>query len=306
MSLVCLPWSDSDVVVGPLPAGLQVVVYDGSGVPPRINEIEFFVPPYMGTDDSVAVMSQMPALAVVQTLTAGVDNIWPYLPSSATLCNARGVHDASTAELVVGLIIASLRRIPEFVLAQQQGQWLHGRYEALADRTVLIVGYGSVGEALERRLLPFEVSVVKVARTSRDDVHGFDELMGLLPQADVVVLLCPLTDSTRGLVDNTFITAMRPGALLVNASRGPVVQTDALVAALTAGRIRAALDVTDPEPLPADHPLWRAPGVLISPHVGGNTTAFLPRAYRLVRQQLERFAHGQPLQNVMTPTVSEA
>lgn len=306
MSVVCLPWSDADVVVGPVPDGVEVVVYDGTSAPPRIEEIEFFVPPYMGPEDTVAAMAGMPALKVVQTLTAGVDNIWPHLPAGATLCNARGVHDASTAELVVGLIIASLRRIPEFVRAQDSGVWLHGRYDALADRTVLIVGYGSVGEALERRLLPFEVDIVKVARTARGDVHGFDELVALLPQADVVVLLCPLTDSTRGLVDDAFIAAMRPGALLVNAARGPVVQTDALLAAVTAGRIRAALDVTDPEPLPANHPLWHAPGVLISPHVGGNTTAFLPRAYRLVRHQLERFAKGEPLANVMTAPVSGA
>jgi len=304
VSVVCLPWSDADVVVGPVPDGLDVVVYDGTGKPSRIEEIEFFVPPYMGPEPTLAVMAGMTSLRVAQTLTAGVDSVWPHLPAGVTLCNARGVHDASTAELVVGLIIASLRRIPEFVRAQDEGVWLHGRYEALADRTVLIVGYGSVGEALERRLLPFEVDVVKVARTARGEVHGFDELAGLLPQADVVVLLCPLTDTTRGLVDDTFIAAMRHGALLVNAARGPVVQTDALLAATNAGRIRAALDVTDPEPLPANHPLWHAPGVLISPHVGGNTTAFLPRAYRLVRQQLERFAAGESLVNVMTPTVS--
>ncbi len=235
----------------------------------------------------------------MQTLTAGVDNVWPYLPEGVTLCNAKGVHDASTAELVVGLMIASLRHFPEFVRAQESGEWTYGRYQALADKRVLIVGYGSVGHAIASRLAGFEVEVVAVARTARDDIHGYDELDSLLPTADVVVLVCPLTDETRGMVDSAFLARLKDGALLVNASRGPVVVTDDLLKEVTNERIRAALDVTDPEPLPPDHPLWRAPGVLISPHVGGNTSAFLPRAQRLVAAQLRRFATGEPLENVM-------
>jgi phosphoglycerate dehydrogenase-like enzyme len=210
------------------------------------------------------------------------------------------VHDASTAELAVGLMIASLRRFPEFVRAQETGDWLYGRYDALADKTVLIVGFGSVGEALEQRLIPFEVTIMKVARTARAGVSGFESLAQLLPQADVVVLTAPLTEQTRGLVDSEFISAMKQGALLVNVARGPVVNTEDLLAAVKTGRIKAALDVTDPEPLPADHELWRIPGVLISPHVGGNTTAFLPRAYRLVREQLQRYVANEPLHNIMT------
>jgi phosphoglycerate dehydrogenase-like enzyme len=210
------------------------------------------------------------------------------------------VHDASTAELAVGLTIASLRKFPEFVRAQESGDWLYGRYDALADKTVLIVGFGSVGEALEQRLIPFEVTIMKVARTARAGVSGFESLAQLLPQADVVVLTAPLTEQTRGLVDSEFIFAMKQGALLVNVARGPVVNTEDLLAAVKTGRIRAALDVTDPEPLPADHELWRTPGVLISPHVGGNTTAFLPRAYRLVREQLQRYVANEPLHNIMT------
>jgi phosphoglycerate dehydrogenase-like enzyme len=162
------------------------------------------------------------------------------------------------------------------------------------------VGFGSVGEALEQRLIPFEVTIMKVARTARAGVSGFESLAQLLPQADVVVLTAPLTEQTRGLVDSEFIFAMKQGALLVNVARGPVVNTEDLLAAVKTGRIRAALDVTDPEPLPADHELWRTPGVLISPHVGGNTTAFLPRAYRLVREQLQRYVANEPLHNIMT------
>ena len=300
MTLVCIPWSEPEVVASVIPAGVAWVTYDGTGEVPRSDEVDFFVPPYMGADHTLQVMEHMTSLKAVQTLTAGVDNVWAHLPSGVTLCNAKGVHDASTAELAVGLTIASLRKFPEFVRAQETGDWLYGRYDALADKTVLIVGFGSVGEALEQRLIPFEVTIVKVARTARAGVSGFESLAQLLPHADVVILTAPLTEQTRGLVNGDFIESMKPGALLVNVARGPVVNTEDLLAAVKTGRIKAALDVTDPEPLPADHELWRTPGVLISPHVGGNTTAFLPRAYRLVHAQLLRYVADEPLHNIMT------
>jgi phosphoglycerate dehydrogenase-like enzyme len=164
---------------------------------------------------------------------------------------------------------------------------------------VLLVGYGAIGEAIEARLRPFEVEVVRVARRGRDGVHPIAELPRLLPDADVVILIVPLTAETRGLVDADFLARMKDGALLVNVARGPVVDTDALLAALTSGRLSAAVDVTDPEPLPADHPLWDAPNLLVSPHVGGASSAMWPRAHRLVRDQLHRFADGEPLANVM-------
>ncbi len=297
---MCIPWSEPEVVASVIPAGVDWVTYDGTGEVPRSAEVDFFVPPYMGADHTLQVMEHMSSLKAVQTLTAGVDNVWAHLPSGVTLCNAKGVHDASTAELAVGLTIASLRKFPEFVRAQESGDWLYGRYDALADKSVLIVGFGSVGEALEQRLIPFEVTIMKVARTARAGVSGFESLAQLLPKADVVVLTAPLTEQTRGLVDSEFISAMKQGALLVNVARGPVVNTEDLLAAVKTGRIKAALDVTDPEPLPADHELWRTPGVLISPHVGGNTTAFLPRAYRLVHAQLLRYVANEPLHNIMT------
>jgi phosphoglycerate dehydrogenase-like enzyme len=242
----------------------------------------------------------MSSLKVVQTMTAGVEHVRPHVPDGVLLCNGRGIHDASTAELAMTLMLASLRGVPGFVRAQDAGVWMPGTRPALADSTVLIVGYGAIGEALERRLAGFEVEVVRVARSARDGVHGYDELAGLLPGADVVVLVVPLTDLTRGLVDETFLGRMKDGALLVNVARGAVVDTDALVAALRSGRICAAVDVTDPEPLPADHPLWGAPNLLVTPHVGGASTAMEPRAYQLVREQLARFAAGHPLVNVMT------
>ena len=213
------------------------------------------------------------------------------------------MHDASTAELAVALILASLRGIDDFARAAPTGRWLHGPRAALADRQVLILGYGSVGAAVERRLAGFEVDVVRVSRTARSDpagpVHGVDELPSLLGSADVVVVCVPLTTETIGLVDAQFLSRMSDGALLVNIARGLVVDTEALVPEVCSGRLRAALDVTEPEPLPPGHPLWSAPGVLISPHVGGNTSAFLPRATTLLAQQLSRFASGRPLLNVV-------
>jgi phosphoglycerate dehydrogenase-like enzyme len=257
----------------------------------------------MGSRESLEAMTRMPALEVVQTLTAGVDNVWPYLPDGVLLCNARGVHDASTAELVVGLTIASLRGLPDFVRAQADGRWLSGRREALADKRVLLVGYGSVGEAVARRLEPFEVSLTLVARHARPGsepyVHGIDELPDLLPHADVLILTVPLSEDTRRLVGARELALLPDGALVVNAARGPVVDTAALVVECASGRLAAALDVTDPEPLPPEDPLWHLPNVLISPHVGGNTSAFLPRAGRLVADQLGRYSRGERLDNVV-------
>lgn len=302
---VLLPYADLPVRVGGLPDDVSVAVYDESAVatgtvPEGLDEVEFWVPPYLSAARAVAVLvDRMPALRVVQTLTAGVDDVCPLLPPGVTLCNARGVHDASTAELAVALTLAALRGLPDHVRAQQSGQWRHERRPSLADRTVLLVGYGAIGAAVERRLAGFECDVLRVARTARDGVAGFEALPELLPRVDVVVLCVPMTAQTRGLVDAGFLARMRDGALLVNVARGAVVDTGALLAEVSRGRLLAALDVTDPEPLPPDHPLWRAPGVLITPHVGGDTTAFLPRAFALVAAQLRRYVAGQPLVNVV-------
>lgn len=298
--LVWLPFSVEDL--GDVPDGLELERYDGGEPPGSLARVEFFVPSYDPALDVSGLLPRMTGLRVVQTQTAGVDNVAPYVPAGVTLCNARGVHDASTAELAVGLILASLRGIPEFARAQPDGRWLHGIRPALADRRVLLVGYGSIGAALERRLDGFECEVVRVARRPRDGVHGWEDLPGLLAAADVVVLMVPLDDSTRSLVDADFLGRMKDGALLVNVARGGVVDTDALVAECEAGRLTAAVDVTDPEPLPAQHPLWRTPGVLVSPHVGGASTAMKPRVTRLIRGQLERFVAGEPLVNVVGVT----
>ncbi|HEX2177531.1 MAG TPA: 2-hydroxyacid dehydrogenase [Nocardioidaceae bacterium] len=298
-TLLWLPFEPD--VLGDLPADVDVEVFRAEEEPPPGSDrVELYVPDYTFHPSVVEVIPRLPRLRVVQTLTAGVDHVRPYVPEGVTLCNARGVHDASTAELAVALTLASLRGIPDFVRAQQQGAWRFHTYPSLADRTVLIVGYGSIGEAVERRLEGFECDVLRVARTARDGVADMSALGDLLPAADVVILVVPETDETRGMVDAGFLARMKDGALLVNVARGAVVDTDALLAELHGGRLRAALDVTDPEPLPAEHPLWSAPGVLVAPHVGGGTTAFPPRAYALVRDQVARFVAGEPLRNVVT------
>lgn len=285
------------------PAGLryaEVVPDRVHGVPALAEEVEFYVLPYRFDPYDVELIAALPKLRVVQTQTAGVDHVRKHLPEGVLLCNGRGIHDASTAELAVGLMIAAQRGFPDFVRAQDQGEWTYQFRPSLADRKVLIVGYGQIGAAIEARLAPFEVEVTRVARSARPGVHAFTDLPDLLPHAEIVVLIVPDTPQTRGLVDAKFLAALPDDALVVNVARGPVVVTDDLVAALQSGRIRAALDVTDPEPLPPDHPLWTAPGVLISPHVGGASSAMEPRSFRLVAQQLRRFAEGEPLANVMT------
>ena len=297
--LVWLPFDPAEL--GDAPSAFDYEVVDPSeSVPDSVDRVEIYVPPYSFDPKGVDVMERMSSLRYVQTLTAGVDNVRPAVPPGVTLCSGRGIHDTSTAELVLTLTLASLRGVPSFVRAQDRHEWTPGWHDSLADRTVLLVGYGAIGAAIEARLAPFECTVVRVARSARDGVHAIAELPTLLPSADVVVLVVPLTDATRGLVDDSFLSSMKAGALLVNVARGPVVDTAALVAALQSGAVRAAVDVVDPEPLPADSPLWEAPGLLISPHVGGSSSAMWPRAYRLVRDQLHRIAAGEEPVNVMT------
>jgi phosphoglycerate dehydrogenase-like enzyme len=282
-------------------APVEVVLWDLVG--PAPVDPSLVVTPYLDSGDCLRSLGRVPSLRVVQTLTAGYEGVLPHLPPGVLLCNAAGVHDASTAELAVGLAIAGLRGLGDSARAQPAGQWLHTTRPSLADRSVLLLGAGGVGAAVARRLAGFEVRLTRVASRDRVDelgrVHAVSQLPQLLPDHDVVILTLPLVEATRGLVDAAFLAAMPDGALLVNVARGPIVVTDALVAELTAGRLSAALDVTDPEPLPPGHPLWSAPNVLISPHVGGDTSAFPPRARALLRDQFGRFAAGEPLANLI-------
>jgi phosphoglycerate dehydrogenase-like enzyme len=284
--------------VGELPEDvrLSVVPHDGE-LPDGILEAEFLVP-LSGDPRLDELLPQMKALRVIQTLSAGVDWV-PHTPPGVTLCDASGARDIAVAEWVMATILASLKDLGELRDSQRERHWKWRQCSELAGTTVLILGYGSIGRAVEKRLAPFGVEIIRVARHAREGVHPEHALRSLLPAADVVVVLLPLTPETTGLLDAETLDALRPGALLVNAARGPILDTDALLELLRTGRARAALDVTDPEPLPADHPLWGAPGVLITPHLAGDTVAADRRAFALIGEQVRRYVRGEPLINVV-------
>jgi len=239
----------------------------------------------------------MPFPAVVQVLSAGTDWIENLMPTGAVLCNARGARDAPVAEWILGALLGASSGLLE---CARERTWRSRELSDLARWTVLVVGMGSIGRLLQSRLRVLGTEVIGVASHARDDLHGVQELADLLPRADAVVVLAPLTDATRGLIGAAELAAMGDGAVLVNAARGPVVDTDALVAEVGTGRLRAVLDVTDPEPLPEDHPLWSAPGVLsITPHIAGDSAAGLAHAAALAGEQLARWCAGEELQNVV-------
>jgi phosphoglycerate dehydrogenase-like enzyme len=241
----------------------------------------------------------LPDLQLVQLMSAGAEKFAGRLPQRVVLCNARGAHTPATAEWAVAAALAAQRGIPHFTREQDAGRWSFGTEHSMVGAKVLVVGAGDIGQLIGRMLAGFDVDLTYVARTARDGVRATADLPELLPAADVVVLIVPVTDETVGMVDADFLAAMKDGALLVNAARGVVVDTDALLAELTAGRLRAALDVTEPEPLPEGHPLWSAPGLLLTPHVAGAVPDTNARAAAAVADQLQRVLAGQPLVNVV-------
>ncbi len=299
--LVSVPGATLRDALGTAPDGVEVVVWNLETPPPAAH-IDLVVPPYMGGYARLAALSAV-TTRLVQSQSIGYDGVHAALPPGHIFANAASVHETSTAELTVALVLAAQRGIPDFVRAAAEGRWAPATHESLADRRVLLLGYGGVGRAIEARLAPFEVDLVRVASRSRDDaaghVHGIDELPALLPTADIVIVGVPLSADTTRLVDDAFLAAMPDGALLVNIARGKVADTEAILAEAVSGRLRFALDVTDPEPLPAGHPLFALPNVLISPHVGGASTAMMPRMARLLRQQIERMLRGDEPLNVV-------
>lgn len=280
--------------VGSLP-GAEVVVWD-IGEAPYSGHIDLLLARYFLPPEALATLSDV---SVVQSQSLGYDNVAAYLPAGVTFCNAVGLHEASTAELALGLTLAAQRGFAEFRDAQVRGEWAHTRQPGLQGLRVVLIGVGGVGAAIASRLAPFDVSITLVARTARDDVHAMDELPAILPNADVVILAVPLTDDTKGLVSRDVLGHLQPGALVVNVSRGGVVDTDALVEAVRERGIRAALDVTDPEPLPEGHPLWSLPGVIITPHVGGDTGAMDRHVDALLRRQVDRLSQGLPPEHIV-------
>jgi len=253
---------------------------------------------------ATAFFAGIQGLQVIQALSAGVDSLVGHVPAGVTLCDAAGAYDDAVAEWVLMAILAAQRGLPSYVDAQRAATWRRsgrvGASDELTGGTALILGYGSIGRAVERRLAACGMKVLRVARHARPGVATMADVPELLPQAAVVVLLVPLTEATRGLVDRRFLAAMAPGALLVNAARGALVDTTALLRELTSGRLRAALDVTDPEPLPDGHPLWSAPGVIITPHVAGATEQSRLRAWSIAAAQVSRYRRGVPLRNVVS------
>ncbi|HTY83452.1 MAG TPA: 2-hydroxyacid dehydrogenase [Silvibacterium sp.] len=318
MLKVGVPWWLDPIWFSRLPSGIEIERVEAS--PERTIEVEFWIPPVTPREATQA-LPHLRGVRIVQSLYAGVDWLIPLLPPGLVLCDAQGLHNIPTAEWTVSAILAALKYFPFYFEVQQSADWRRRREaddryramfpdtptsiplsleEELYGKRVLIVGYGSIGQAIEQRLLPFDVEIVRVARRDREGVESVDRLFDLLPTADVIVLIVPLTPETVGLIGEGEFAAMKQGALLVNAARGPVVKTDALLAALDSGRIRAVLDVTDPEPLPPEHPLWKAPNVFITPHVAATTPAFVPRALDFISAQLNRYMKGEPLVNIVT------
>lgn len=285
----------------PVPDGVEVMIWTMDAAAPR-RHIDIVVPPYMSSGSGLPLLADV-TTRLVQIQSIGYEGVGQLLPAGHVLANAASVHETSTAELALALTLAAQRELPAFVRAQDQHDWSLIFANSLADRRVLLLGYGGVGKAIAARLAPFEVELTAVASRARDEdgvaVHGIDELADLLPHAEIVILTLPGGDATRHLVDDAFLTALPDGALVVNVGRGPLIDTDALVDHLGRGRIRAALDVVDPEPLPSDHPLWAQPGLLISPHVGGASSAMRPRIAKLVRTQIERMVAGEKPLNVV-------
>lgn len=264
-----------------------------------LSEITFYVPTYMGGRAALELTKKMKNLKVLQMPNAGYDDAIEYVREGITLCNGKSIHDDSTAELAVGLTIASLRGFPDFVRNQDKSAWVHVKNQSINDRKIGIIGFGSIGSTIAKMLSGFSVEIIPITQSGRDNTIAISNLDKHLPTLDVVILILPLTAESKHLFNAKRLSLMKDGSLLVNVARGPIVDTDALVKELNSGRITAALDVTDPEPLPSDHPLWKAKGVLISPHVGGNTSAFEKRARRLIESQLQLLADGKSLNNVI-------
>jgi phosphoglycerate dehydrogenase-like enzyme len=266
----------------------------------ELADVTFYCLPYMGDAASMDLMSRLPHLRVVQSLSSGVDDLLQRLPEGVALCNGRGLyHEESTAELAVALMLVASRSLGMYFAQQQRREWRHERTDTLAGKRVLLVGYGRVGQEIESRLRPFGADVVRVSRTARADVATLDQLGQLAATADILVACIPLTNETRAIVDADVLASLPDGALVVNVARGPVVDSDALLDELQSGRLRAALDVTDPEPLPPDRPEWEMPNVFITPHIGGDTHEFARRAGSFVADQVQRHLADEDLANVV-------
>jgi phosphoglycerate dehydrogenase-like enzyme len=298
---VLVPSAGMADAAGELSPRVRALHVDADDGPPAGDaaDAQVWVPRNGAPGPAPEFLAALPRLRLVQLLTAGAERFVGRLPEGVVLCNARGAHTPATAEWVLAATLAAQRGLPDLVREQDAGRWTPGTHRSLVGARVLVVGAGDIARRIGAMTAGFDVEPVLVGRTARDGVHGTDELPELLPHADVVIVVVPVTEETTGLVDAAFLAAMPDGALLVNAARGVVVDTDALLAELTRGRLRAALDVTEPEPLPEGHPLWSAPGLLLTPHVAGAVPATGDRAQAAVVAQLRRVLAGEPLADVV-------
>ncbi len=295
MSTISVPSAAGLQLLGELPAGSRGVVWDGTGPAPA--DVEFLVPPYMVGGPPALV--GMPQLKVVQLLSAGVEG-WPErVPAGVTLCNGRGVHGGSTAELAIAGLLALLHELPTYIAQQPAHLWQRASALSLDGRRALVLGAGDIGSQIAAVLRIFGAEVTSVARRPRPDVRALSDLPQLLPETEVLVIALPLTPQTAGLIDAQALALLPTDAIVVNIARGALVDTEALLSELQAGRLSAFLDVVDPEPLPAEHPLWDAPNLILTPHAGGGSAGWDRRGFRLVREQFARFVAGQPLANVV-------
>ncbi|HET7574367.1 MAG TPA: 2-hydroxyacid dehydrogenase [Solirubrobacterales bacterium] len=296
---VWLPEHPAASRIGALPPAVALHAIPARGaLPDEFDQVEFLVPPY-GSRRVIDALPRLDALRVVQVNSAGVDWIAPSIPEGVTLCSARGTRDAPVAEWVVGAILDAYKGFARARRQQAHGEWVPWMPGELAGSKALILGHGSIGQAVAERLRPFGVEVTGVASRRRGDVQGIEAIDELLPRADIVIVLLPATPETVGLVDKQRLAMLRTGALFVNAGRGAVVDMEALTDELEAGRLKAALDVTDPEPLPSDSPLWELQNVLLTPHLAGDSPAADERVYGLVADQIRRRLEGRSLLNVV-------
>ena len=299
--VVSVPTAELAHDIEPVGEGVEVLVWGMEDPAPR-EVLDLVVPPYMKMAKVLERLRDV-RVGLVQSQSIGYEGVADVLPDGMRFANAASVHETSTAELAVALTLAAQRQLDTFAVNTSRGVWAPVFAESLADRRVMLLGYGGVGKAIAARLAGFEVSLTAVASRARDEdgmpVRSVDELPELLPRTEIVIASLPGGEATRHIIDDSFLAALPDRALIVNVGRGPLVDTDALVDHVRRGRIRAALDVTDPEPLPEGHPLWGLPGVLVSPHVGGASTAMRPRIARLIRRQIEHLARGEEPENVV-------
>ena len=312
MSITTIAFPNSELrnrVIAQIPAhqraDVDLVVFSDAERSAKLSrdDVDVVVLPYLDSGPTIELLDELPNLRLVITQTTGFDPVSHLPERGIQVATASGVHTGGTAELALALTLASLRGIDDAVRSQVSRVWEHHRYRSLQDRRVMIIGVGEIGSAIADRFDPFEVQLTRVASTAREDergkIHGVDELPKLLPHSGVVVLITPLNEGTHHLVDEKFLSQLPDNALIVNVARGKVVDTDALVAELATGRLHAALDVTDPEPLPRNHALWGTPNTLITPHVGGDTSAFEPRVVKILAEQVRRINDGQQPVNLI-------